>query len=511
MRPVLIDKISRVGLMVLSVVMAFATFACFYLALLELKGIGFGLPAPSVVAGILAVTILMIVATFRSRIAVFFLEIERIPHLFWIALALGIAMRIAWWWLTLPEVQVSDGASYLKLANMLYAGQDYSLLGHAFWPPGTPLVYAAFLFLMGQHSWIALPVNLLSFILCAISVRAIFARLGMPSFAGLSVALLAIWPELFFTAGQVSKETLLLSLLSGGFALLLSRSGWLSIVSGMVCGLAALTQPALLFLPLLFGFGIVGRGYPSKQILLRLFAVVIGMALVISPWTYRNYRVFGEFVPISTNLGLTLHAANQPAMVLAMEDVGEFIMPAAPQRPFKDDLESSRWHMAEAVKFIKEYPGDFLFLVRNRLTRIVGDDGDSAFRSLRSTQKASRTGYAAAKALSNAYWLMLTSMLCIFCWNFRDQEALRRAAPVIFLATLATLYAMGVFGIVEGSGRHHMGWSWIYSVLLTLILSCATKSVTGKVPTSTKVGPLKTARPYQIALRFRTSPLILKE
>src|SRR5258706_5252594 len=96
MRPVLIDKISRVGLMVLSVVMAFATFACFYLALLELKGIGFGLPAPSVVAGILAVTLLMIVATFRSRIAVFFLEIERIPHLVWIALGFGIPLPTAW-------------------------------------------------------------------------------------------------------------------------------------------------------------------------------------------------------------------------------------------------------------------------------------------------------------------------------------------------------------------------------------------------------------------------------
>ena len=211
---------------------------------------------------------------FRNGIAAIFREIQRTPYLFEAALALGIAVRIAWWWLTLPEVQVSDGASYLKLASLLLAGEDYQLTGYAFWPPGTPLIYATFLFILGEHSWIALPVNLLSFVVCAISLRAIVAGLGMAqSIAGLSVATLAISPGLFLTAAQVSKESLLLSLLSGGFALLLSRNAWLSIGSGMLCGLAALTQPALLFLPLLFGFGIMAMEFTSRQRLFRVLAI----------------------------------------------------------------------------------------------------------------------------------------------------------------------------------------------------------------------------------------------
>ncbi|MEA2824634.1 MAG: hypothetical protein QOF03_1116, partial [Alphaproteobacteria bacterium] len=294
MQPIFIEKISRFCLVVFSLVMAFATFACFYYSLSQLNGINFAMPAPSVVAGILAVVILTVVAFLRSRIAAIFQEIEHVPHLFGIALVSGVAIRIAWWWLTLPEIQVSDGDSYLRLANMLYAGKDYLLLGHAFWPPGTPLIYAAFLFVLGPHGWLALAVNLVSFVVCAASIRAIVARLEMPrSFAGLSVALLAIWPELFVAAGQVSKESLLLSLLSGGFALLLSKNSWLSIASGIVCGLAALTQRALLFLALLFGVGIAAMELTSRQKLFRLFAIVLGMALVITPWTYRNYRIFG--------------------------------------------------------------------------------------------------------------------------------------------------------------------------------------------------------------------------
>jgi len=477
MQPIVIDKMSRFCLVVLALVMAFATFASFYLSLSQLKSIGFALPVPSAIAGALAVAVLWALASSKNRIASIFQQIQRTPHLFEVALALGIAIRVAWWWLTLPEMQVSDGDAYLRLANLIYAGKDYQLGGYAFWPPGTPLVYAAFLFILGQHGWLALAVNLVSFVVCAVSIRAVFSRLGMaPSFAGLSVALLAMWPSLFFAAGQVSKESLVLGLLSGGFALLLSRNAWLSIPSGMVCGLAALTQPVLLFLPLLFGFGIMAMERKSNQTLFRLAAIVLGMALVIAPWTYRNFRIFDDFVPISTNLGFTLHATNQPAMVRAIQDVGEFITPEGPQEPFKNDLAASQWHTAEAIKFIKENPGEFLVLVGHRLTAIMGDDSDSAFRSLRSTRKSTGPAYYIAKALSNFYWVLLTAMLSVFCWNFRDRETWRRAAPVIFVATLMTLYVMSVYGIVEGSGRHHMGWAWIYAVLLTVAVRRSTQT-----------------------------------
>src|SRR5258705_9072539 len=81
MQPIFIDKISRLCLVAFSLVMAFATFACFYFSLSQLNGIGFALPVPSAIAGILAVTVLFVVATFRNRIAAIFREIEHLPHL----------------------------------------------------------------------------------------------------------------------------------------------------------------------------------------------------------------------------------------------------------------------------------------------------------------------------------------------------------------------------------------------------------------------------------------------
>jgi hypothetical protein len=97
MQPIFIDKISRFCLLVLSLIMGFATFACFYLSLSQLKGIGFALPLPSAIAGVLAVTVLVVLAEFRNRIADIFQQIQRAPYLFEAALALGIAIRIAWW------------------------------------------------------------------------------------------------------------------------------------------------------------------------------------------------------------------------------------------------------------------------------------------------------------------------------------------------------------------------------------------------------------------------------
>jgi hypothetical protein len=39
-------------------------------------------------------------------------------------------------------------------------------------------------------------------------------------------------------------------------------------------------------------------------------AIVVTFAAILSPWTLRNYLVFGEFIPIRTGFGLAMHQSN---------------------------------------------------------------------------------------------------------------------------------------------------------------------------------------------------------
>ena len=78
---------------------------------------------------------------------------------------------------------------------------------------------------------------------------------------------------------------------------------------GLVGGLAALTKSVVAPIPVLFAIGIVlawraanRRGDTKPLPWKPLLAIVVVMAVSILPWTIRNYRATGHFVPISSGL-----------------------------------------------------------------------------------------------------------------------------------------------------------------------------------------------------------------
>jgi 4-amino-4-deoxy-L-arabinose transferase-like glycosyltransferase len=78
---------------------------------------------------------------------------------------------------------------------------------------------------------------------------------------------------------------------------------------GAVAGLATLTKAVIILYPGLFAIGIVfkslhssRRGESSRPPWAPLAILFLVMALPILPWTLRNYRVSGHFVPVSTGM-----------------------------------------------------------------------------------------------------------------------------------------------------------------------------------------------------------------
>jgi len=459
------------SLLSLAAAMTFSVFSCCLLGLYLATGVGLHLPFKELIAAACTIAVLAFVMKTLPTVGTQLGKFADARHALWYAILLGLALRLMIWIVTLPEVQINDGWHYLELAKRLYLHQPYELDGYAFWPPGTPLVYAAFMHLLGQPAWIAVVVNCSFFLLSAISVRAICQSLGFaPRDAALAVAVMACWPELFFPVSQVSKEILLIGMLPAVLALLLSQRTWPALLAGGVAGLAIMTQPSLTLLPLFLAAALLAARITPRTVLARMALLCIGAMLAIAPWTYRNYQVFGEFVPISTNAGLVLHAGNQPAMVNAMGEVGGFLTPPAPPVPLKNDLLLSRWHKAEAIRFILDNKADFVRLVWQRMVITMGDDSDSAYRSLRLTDKVSDKVYLLSKALSNACWMAIAAALAVSCWLVRKRHAGQELAPVVVLAASATLYLIAVHGMAEGGGRHHMAWSWIYALILVAAL-----------------------------------------
>ena len=165
---------------------------------------------------------------------------------------------------------------------------------------------------------------------------------------------------------------------------------WLRLlVSGLFLGLAALTRPVLLPAPGLFFLYEVlcsgGRGRWRGRTLWRralggALAVALGMALVVGPWTWRNYRALGAFVPVSTNGGVNLWQGNNP------HTNGEFFWSDDPHlNPLlevQDEVERDRLGRQLALAWIRENPRQFLQLGWKKWGLLLGDNHSAPYFSV---------------------------------------------------------------------------------------------------------------------------------
>jgi 4-amino-4-deoxy-L-arabinose transferase-like glycosyltransferase len=191
----------------------------------------------------------------------------------------------------------------------------------------------------------------------------------------------AVFPYLIYwpvrVVWEVSLTTFLLSL-----ALLLTISmadgarsrDWISF--GMLWGLIALTNTAVLILLPFFLAWLIWADKQNKTKLLVPLRPLGGTAiclvillLCVTPWTIRNYRVFGRFVFIRDNLPLELyeanngvssglwtrgeHPGNDPQAMRRFQELGEI--------RFMDEKKR------ELNEFIREHPGELLRFTLERV------------------------------------------------------------------------------------------------------------------------------------------------
>jgi 4-amino-4-deoxy-L-arabinose transferase-like glycosyltransferase len=273
-----------------------------------------------------------------------------------------------------------------RLARSIAQGQGFSSptdlnSGPSAWTaPVYPYVLAGVFKIFGIYTpasaWVILAFNSVFAALACWTLYLIAGRIYGPGVAPVVAWTWAVFPYLIYwpvrVVWEASLTTFFLSL-----ALWLAirmadddvarRRDW--IIFGLLWGLIALTNTAVVvLLPFFLAWLMYQLPRPSRRLSSAGLCLVI-VLLCITPWTLRNYHVFGRFIFIRDNLPLELHEANNnassglwvrnehpgndPASMRRFQELGEI--------RFMDEKSQ------QVREFVREHPGKFLLFSIERV------------------------------------------------------------------------------------------------------------------------------------------------
>lgn len=338
----------------------------------------------------------------------------------WMVLLTALVLRVAWG-LFVEVHPISDARAYdVTALNIARHGVFGFEVGEptAFWPPGASFLYAVVYKVFGHgygpivvlNAAMGLAVVWLGYELVS---RLTTRRVGL--WAGL---MLAVWPiHIQFTTVLASELAFTAALVGGMLAWVAFEGRTVRRIAfaGVLFAAACYLRPtALLVPPLVAGLDLLRRP-DRKRTVIAAAGVGVVMALAIAPWTVRNYRLFGELVPISANSGTNLWMGNNPdATGYYMEyprheELGE---------AGRDDLlgrEARAYILREPIAFIGRTAKKFILLHKGQ-TIGVHWNKDGLARHL------SPTSIEWLKYLSSGYWwgVLVLAAVGIFGLCVRD-------------------------------------------------------------------------------------------
>lgn len=204
-----------------------------------------------------------------------------------------------------PRRESTDG--YYQIAECLASGHGFRTspldrpdLRH---PPAYPYLLSLVLRAAGgRHEWLlamqALLGGLGCLLLAALGRWVHSARLGL-----LMAAMFAVYPNALDDSARLLTENLFFVT---AFAVMLllaraahDRSPLTGAALGVAWGLSLLTRATLGFLPLALVIGLAfSPAHRARAWRWALPALIAGL-LVVAPWTARNHRVSGRFIPVA--------------------------------------------------------------------------------------------------------------------------------------------------------------------------------------------------------------------
>lgn len=280
-------------------------------------------------------------------------------------LGLGLRANEAWD----GRSPVFDAAAYATIAANLERGEGFTLGPSATQPasnysPGLPLLIAGLYELTGGvHERAARLVLALIGALAPLFTYLIGRRLSGPAAGLIGAAAIAIYPALLEYQGMPMGEPLAATLLAAAVLATFWASdadGWPRwLLSGALFGALALVRPEYLGVAVLVSLLVLARGRTgnwSRRLAQALF-LLLGVALVVAPWTVRNAVALDRFVPVSTGGGQVLFAGTYLPSDGDPEKVGAEVVERHPELFGPHALQRLRLEQILARLAAQRYPG----------------------------------------------------------------------------------------------------------------------------------------------------------
>jgi len=403
----------------------------------------------------------------------------------------ALAVRLCWI-LAVDARPIDDFSWYYARAVDLAAGGGLTVHGlpTAYWPVGYPLLLAGLFLLTGPS---LLAAKLLNVVLATGTVWLCY-RIGRRLFASetaarMSMLLVAFHPNQIAYTSLTASETPFLFLMLLGCLLLLRRQRHLrhDLMAGVVFGLGCLTKPTMLFVPVVF-FGLSLLSRPRWRTVARGLAVYSALALVILPWSVRNYRAFQRPVFIVTSGGINLLIGNNPAATGGYGDAD----PGTETRLAAETDEGAKDLLATTIArdWIRQHPWRSMGLIPFRFWHLYAKDVEGFYWN----ELAAARPMLLLKVASQLYYVGLLAMFAAGVFSFyRPAGAPCRRPRMSILGLGLIIYFTLVMMMMFGSSRLHFPlipcFAWYAGVWLASRITVA------------RPRPQLTAR----SLAFRTS------
>lgn len=379
-------------------------------------------------------------------------------------------------WLCASGPPVSDALWYFNRATSIAQGHGYAFDGKptAFWPIGYPGFLGMLFVLFPNTPATAYVANLGLSALTLICSFFVFRELDLSvGWALLGVLLLALYPDFIIYQNLATSEILALTLCTVATLLILrARRPGHFLLAGMAIGLATLVKSQLLLLPLVA----LAYDFATSRHRIRILGVYvllgIGTALVIAPWTLRNYVVMHRLVLVQSNGGYNLFDGNNAknpwgggadANTFAAE-FPEIVSDITEQLP--DEMGMHDRAQAAALQFIASHPAELLFKRIPRKLRLFfsPDDQGGAWLGRSNTVSDQPPGWIVPlQKISAAYYLAALTLALLSSIAFLADIRRSRAHFILFFSIF---YLAGISAIFFGAGRFHFP-------VLPAIVGCA--------------------------------------
>lgn len=248
------------------------------------------------------------------------------------------------------------------IKHKIYSYDIHAVYPTAFHPPGYALIIAA-VFWMGGGILSLRMLNFISLAICVFLISKILKRHNIEFAARWVPVVVLCYPVIFFTASTIYPQIIATTL----FCLIIYLTDRYEpkiqngILNGMLYGILILISPSfIMVLPvMLIGYYILKKRF----LLLYVFAFLIGIAIILTPWVIRNYLVFQRFVLLSNNAGKTFilgNSENSEPNKGEGTDISKYDNEI--KRLDLDEVDADRFYRKKAFEWIKNNPKDFLKL-----------------------------------------------------------------------------------------------------------------------------------------------------